>query len=248
MVYRFLIVDDTQFMRKMASDSLKQFDYEVAGEAINGREAVEKYKELKPDIVLMDLTMPEMNGIDAIKKILESDPAAVILVCSSSNQKDMIEEALKSGAKGYLTKPFKPEYMEEVIQKHALPHVAAAKKAIPAAASEVEPEPVKSAELVEPVAPVTPVAPKAAAIIEKPASAAQKQATFSNFIMSSMCSWREELEGASSSYTVTCTDQENKLVIEWMGNNQEKQSIRFSIQGFQQLAGWLDQQVLAGRG
>ncbi|MET3696893.1 DNA-binding NarL/FixJ family response regulator [Bacillus oleivorans] len=123
MSYSFLIVDDTSFMRKMAADSLKHQGYIVAGEAANGKEAVQKFKELKPDVVMMDLTMPEMNGLDAIKEIFKIDKDAVILVCSASNQKDMIQDALEAGAVGYLMKPFKPDYMNEIIKKYAMPHL-----------------------------------------------------------------------------------------------------------------------------
>ncbi|MGP4079484.1 response regulator [Pseudalkalibacillus sp. R45] len=123
MSYTFLIVDDTSFMRKMAADCLKQYGHTVVGEAVNGKEAVHKYKTIQPQVVMMDLTMPEMNGIEAIKEILKIDAEAVILVCSASNQKDMIQEALDAGAVGYLMKPFKPDYMSEIIKKYAEPHL-----------------------------------------------------------------------------------------------------------------------------
>lgn len=129
MSYRFLIVDDTQFMRKMAADCLKQNGYEVVGEATNGREAIKLYEELIPDIVLMDLTMPEMNGIDAIKEILKLDRDAVVLICSASNQQDLIFDALEAGAKGYLMKPFNPVRLIEMIQTHAEPHLGVAPSA-----------------------------------------------------------------------------------------------------------------------
>lgn len=123
MAYKVLVVDDTMFMRKMAADCLKQYGYIFCGEATNGKEAVEKYVELQPDIVMMDLTMPEMNGIDAIKAILNINPDAVILVCSASNQQDMIFDALEAGAKGYLMKPFKPDHMNNIIEKYAVAHL-----------------------------------------------------------------------------------------------------------------------------
>ncbi|WP_221564997.1 response regulator [Alkalihalobacillus sp. TS-13] len=130
MSYTFLVVDDTSFMRKMAADCLKQYGHTVAGEAVNGKEAVHKYKTLQPQVVMMDLTMPEMNGIEAIKEILKIDAEAVILVCSASNQKDMIQEALDAGAVGYLMKPFKPDYMNEIIKKYAEPHLKSAEAEI----------------------------------------------------------------------------------------------------------------------
>ncbi|WP_370529710.1 response regulator [Alkalihalobacillus sp. AL-G] len=126
MSHKFLVVDDTNFMRKMAADCLKQYGHEVVGEAANGKEAIRLYKELKPQIVMMDLTMPEMNGIDAIKEILKIDPDAVMLVCSASNQRDLIFESLDAGAKGYLMKPFKPDHMNDIIRKYAEPYLTSA--------------------------------------------------------------------------------------------------------------------------
>ncbi|WP_408006367.1 response regulator [Pseudalkalibacillus sp. A8] len=142
MSFKFLVVDDTSFMRKMAADCLNQYGHIVAGEAVNGKEAVQKYKAIQPQVVMMDLTMPEMNGIDAIKEILKFDAEAVILVCSASNQKDMIKEALDAGAVGYLMKPFKPEYMNEIIKKYAEPHLVKIKEP-------VEEENVEEVEQVE---------------------------------------------------------------------------------------------------
>lgn len=121
MSYKFLVVDDTSFMRKMAADCLMQYGHIVVGEAVNGKEAVQKFKELQPEVVMMDLTMPEMNGVDAIKEIISINKEAVILVCSANNQKDLIQEALNAGAVGYLMKPFKPDYMNEIIKKYAEP-------------------------------------------------------------------------------------------------------------------------------
>jgi DNA-binding NarL/FixJ family response regulator len=128
MSYNFLIVDDTTFMRKMAADCLRQYGHVVVGEATNGKEAISQYQELQPDVVMMDLTMPEMNGIDAIKEIIKIDPTAVILICSASNQQDMIVDALDTGAKGYLMKPFKPTRLNEIIKKYAEPHLVSKKE------------------------------------------------------------------------------------------------------------------------
>lgn len=125
MAYRFLVVDDTTFMRKMAADCLTQQGHVVLGEAVNGREAVKMYKDLQPDIVMMDLTMPEMSGLEAIKEILAHDSDALILICSASNQEDLILEALDAGAKGYLMKPFNPDRLEEVIRQYADPYLSA---------------------------------------------------------------------------------------------------------------------------
>ncbi|PLV56817.1 chemotaxis protein CheY [Thermotoga sp. SG1] len=117
MAKRVLIVDDAAFMRMMLKDIIVKAGYEVAGEATNGREAVEKYKELKPDIVTMDITMPEMNGIDAIKEIMKIDPNAKIIVCSAMGQQAMVIEAIKAGAKDFIVKPFQPSRVVEALNK-----------------------------------------------------------------------------------------------------------------------------------
>lgn len=101
-----LIVDDSMFMRNIIKDILRKHNIEVAGEATNGIEAVDKYKKLLPDIVTMDLTMPDMKGIDAIKLIIEEYPDAKIIVCSSMGQKYYIKDAIDVGARGFVIKPF----------------------------------------------------------------------------------------------------------------------------------------------
>lgn len=112
-----LIVDDAAFMRMLLKDIVSKAGYEVAGEAVNGADAVEKYKELKPDIVTMDITMPEMNGIEAIKKIKEIDPNAKIIVCSAMGQQAMVVEAIQAGAKDFIVKPFQHGRVIEALQK-----------------------------------------------------------------------------------------------------------------------------------
>lgn len=112
-----LIVDDSMFMRNIIEKILKQHGFEVAGEATNGREAVDKYKKLLPDIVTMDLTMPDMKGIDAIKLIKKENPAAKIIVCSSMGQKDFIKDAIDAGARGFVIKPFEEEDLIREITK-----------------------------------------------------------------------------------------------------------------------------------
>jgi DNA-binding NarL/FixJ family response regulator len=124
MGHKVLIVDDTLFMRKMLADCLTQNGYEVAGEASNGKEAIQRYEKLRPDVVMMDINMPEMSGIEAIKEILKLDNNAVILVCTAVNQQDLILEAMEVGAKGYVMKPFKPNRVLEIIQKYAIPNVS----------------------------------------------------------------------------------------------------------------------------
>jgi two-component system chemotaxis response regulator CheY len=117
MAKRVLIVDDAAFMRMLLKDIITKAGYEVAGEAANGIEAVEKYKELKPDVVTMDITMPEMDGITAIKKIREIDPNAKIIVCSAMGQQAMVIEAIQAGAKDFIVKPFQHSRVVEALQK-----------------------------------------------------------------------------------------------------------------------------------
>ncbi|ABV33195.1 MULTISPECIES: chemotaxis protein CheY [Pseudothermotoga] len=117
MAKRVLIVDDAAFMRMLLKDIITKAGYEVVGEASNGAEAVEKYRELKPDIVTMDITMPEMNGIEAIKKIREFAPDAKIIVCSAMGQQAMVVEAIQAGAKDFIVKPFQHSRVVEALQK-----------------------------------------------------------------------------------------------------------------------------------
>lgn len=114
---KILIVDDAAFMRMMIKDVISKNGYEVAGEAVNGMDAVDKYKELKPDLVLMDITMPEMDGLQALKKIREGDPEAKIIMCSAMGQQAMVIEAIQSGAKDFIVKPFQPERILEAVKK-----------------------------------------------------------------------------------------------------------------------------------
>lgn len=114
---RVLVVDDAAFMRMMLKDILTKAGHEIVGEAANGVEAVEKYKELKPDVVTMDITMPEMNGIDAIKEIKKVDPNATVIVCSAMGQQAMVIEAIQAGAKDFIVKPFQASRVIEAIQK-----------------------------------------------------------------------------------------------------------------------------------
>ena len=101
-----LICDDAAFMRMMIKDILSKNGYNVVGEAENGAIAVEKYSETNPDLVLMDITMPEMDGIQALKKIKEKDPNASVIMCSAMGQQAMVIEAIQSGAKDFIVKPF----------------------------------------------------------------------------------------------------------------------------------------------
>lgn len=112
-----LIVDDAAFMRMMIKDILSKNGYEVLGEAQTGKEAVELYMKLKPDLVTMDITMPEMNGIDAVRAIKKLDPAARIIMCSAMGQQAMVIDAIQAGARDFIVKPFQPNRVIEAVQK-----------------------------------------------------------------------------------------------------------------------------------
>lgn len=112
-----LIVDDASFMRMMIKDILTKNGYEVAGEAENGNKALEKYKELKPDLVLMDITMPEVDGIAALKNIRKEDGNAKVVMCSAMGQQNMVIEAIQSGARDFIVKPFQPDRVLEAVKK-----------------------------------------------------------------------------------------------------------------------------------
>ena len=112
-----LICDDAAFMRMMIKDILTKNGYEVVGEAANGAEGVEKYGQLKPDLVMMDITMPEMNGIAALKKIKQNDSNANVIMCSAMGQQAMVIESIQAGAKDFIVKPFQVERVIEAVQK-----------------------------------------------------------------------------------------------------------------------------------
>lgn len=117
MAKNILICDDAAFMRMMIKDILTKNGYTVAGEAENGLKAVEKYNEVKPDLVLMDITMPEMDGIQALKKIKEADPAATVVMCSAMGQQAMVIESIQAGAKDFIVKPFQADRVLEAVKK-----------------------------------------------------------------------------------------------------------------------------------
>ena len=114
---KVMICDDAAFMRVMIKDILTKNGYDVAGEAENGLKAVEKYNETKPDLVMMDITMPEMDGIQALKKIKEADAGANVIMCSAMGQQAMVIEAIQNGAKDFIVKPFQADRVIEAVQK-----------------------------------------------------------------------------------------------------------------------------------
>ena len=117
MAKNILICDDAAFMRMMIKDILTKNGYNIVAEAENGAKAVEKYAELKPDLVLMDITMPEMDGIEALKKIKAADANASIIMCSAMGQQAMVIESIQSGAKDFIVKPFQADRVLEAVQK-----------------------------------------------------------------------------------------------------------------------------------
>ncbi len=117
MSHTVLVCDDAIFMRTMIGDILTQAGYEVVGEAETGAQAVEKYTELGPDLVTMDIVMPDMGGIDAVREIVQKDPDARILMCSAMGQQALVVEAIQAGAKDFVVKPFQPSRVLEAVQR-----------------------------------------------------------------------------------------------------------------------------------
>ncbi len=112
-----LVCDDAIFMRTMIGDILRQADYDVIGEAETGVEAVDRFTELKPDLVTMDIVMPDMGGIDAVREIVKIDPSARVLMCSAMGQQALVVEAIQAGAKDFVVKPFQPSRVLEAVQR-----------------------------------------------------------------------------------------------------------------------------------
>lgn len=117
MATRVLVVDDAAFMRMMIKDILTKNGFEIAGEAENGLIAVEKWKELRPDLTTMDITMPDMDGISAVKEIKNIDAGARIIMCSAMGQQAMVIEAIQAGARDFIVKPFQPDRVIEAVRK-----------------------------------------------------------------------------------------------------------------------------------
>lgn len=117
MAKRILVVDDAAFMRMMIKNILTKYGYEVVGEAENGTVAVRMYEELSPDLVTMDITMPEMDGIECVKAILAKDPQANIVMVSAMGQQAMVMEAIQAGARDFIVKPFQQERILQAIER-----------------------------------------------------------------------------------------------------------------------------------
>lgn len=116
---KVLIVDDAAFMRMMLKDILTKNGYEIAGEAVNGKEAAEQYEALQPDIVTMDITMPQVDGIQGLKLIKAKYPDAKIIMCSAMGQQAMVVDAINAGACDFIVKPFQPDRVLEALRKIA---------------------------------------------------------------------------------------------------------------------------------
>jgi two-component system chemotaxis response regulator CheY len=114
---RILVVDDAAFMRKMVTDALTKGGHEVIGEAGNGTEAVEQYQSLKPDLTTLDITMPEKDGLSALKDIMALDPSAKVIMCSALGQESKVLESIKLGAKDFVVKPFQAERVLDAVGK-----------------------------------------------------------------------------------------------------------------------------------
>ena len=112
-----LVVDDAAFMRMMVKDVLVKNGFEVIGEAENGARAIEKFKELNPALTIMDITMPEVDGIQAVKEIKKIDPNAKVIMCSAMGQQAMVIEAIQAGAKDFIVKPFQADRVIEAVKK-----------------------------------------------------------------------------------------------------------------------------------
>lgn len=117
MLRTVLICDDAVFMRTMLSDILSQAGFSVVGQAQTGEEAVAKYKELQPDLVTMDIVMPDMGGIEAVRRIVAEYPDAKILMCSAMGQQSLVVEAIQAGARDFVVKPFQPSRVLEAVQR-----------------------------------------------------------------------------------------------------------------------------------
>ncbi len=114
---KVLVVDDAAFMRMAIRNIIEKQGFQVVGEAENGLLAVSKYKELKPDLVTMDITMPDMTGLDALKEIMAYDPNARVVMVSAMGQQNMVMEAIMAGAKSFIVKPFKEEHVILTLNK-----------------------------------------------------------------------------------------------------------------------------------
>ena len=116
MSQRVLITDDSMLMRKMIGETLSDDGWEIVGEAANGQEAIDRYRESRPDAVTLDIVMPETDGMYALHRILDMDPGAKVVVVSALSQTKLISEAIRTGAQDFIAKPFLPEQLQQTIR------------------------------------------------------------------------------------------------------------------------------------
>ncbi|MGY0694730.1 response regulator [Virgibacillus sp. FSP13] len=114
---RVLITDDAAFMRMQLKDILTKLGHEVVGEAENGKDAIEKFQDLEPDLITMDITMPEMNGVESVKEIKKLNSNVKVIMCSAMGQQGMVVEAIQAGAKDFIVKPFTQDRIQEAVEK-----------------------------------------------------------------------------------------------------------------------------------
>jgi two-component system, chemotaxis family, chemotaxis protein CheY len=114
---RVLVVDDAAFMRKVLSDTLSKGGHEIVGEASNGTEAIDRFRELRPELTTLDITMPGKDGLTALREILSFDPSARIVMCSALGQESKVLEAIRAGATDFVVKPFQPERVLDAVAK-----------------------------------------------------------------------------------------------------------------------------------
>jgi two-component system chemotaxis response regulator CheY len=114
---RVLVVDDAAFMRKMVTDALVKGGHDVVGEAANGTEALDRWQELRPDLTTLDITMPEKDGLAALREIISIDPSAKVIMCSALGQEGKVLESIKLGAKDFVVKPFQPDRVLDAVSK-----------------------------------------------------------------------------------------------------------------------------------
>ncbi|WP_096272552.1 response regulator [Paucisalibacillus globulus] len=114
---RILVTDDALFMRMQLKDILSKLGHEVVGEAENGLDAVNKVKELQPDVITMDITMPEMDGVQAVREIKKFNSTAKVIMCSAMGQQNMVLDAIQAGASDFIVKPFSADRVQEALEK-----------------------------------------------------------------------------------------------------------------------------------
>lgn len=117
MQHKVIIADDAKFMRAMLRDILEDLGFDVVAEAPDGRQAVQRYLELAPDLIMLDISMPEMSGLEACRTILQHDPSARVIMVSALGQRDEVLASIRSGAEDFVIKPFDVERVEEVVHK-----------------------------------------------------------------------------------------------------------------------------------